>query len=355
MQLLDEVHRLREQLNQSVRNSNALAEQLHSKLEVQGDGSAASLQSLSGSKLHGVKEAVPQRSEVTQTTPTPTQSKSQTTHTWSHHRLGDPPTHSYRATLPRPGLSAMLPPQSEAKIPLGGIGTLTVKADVQMSDGSTSSLPQSTQPLWRGANTSLLFTTPQSHSSPYVRGTGPGTQHSSHAPSLSQRARVSEEAKLFSTRGAGTGVQKSPHISGSERLTEDTGQQTLDDYLTQEGIPKLEPAMSLYSHHSSSSSLPASLSGDGHRNTSTATARAGLRHTTFSTTQTASHVPPSASALPGGTGREYQSLESRLKQALESSTLQVHLIMLIVTHCSTMGSTLGGFDGECYGGEDVYT
>lgn len=317
MQLLEEVRRLREQLNQGVRNSNALAEQLHSKLdEAQGEGSAVSLQSSSGSRVHGVKEAVPQRSEGIQTTPTPLQPKPQTSDTWSHHHLHKPQTHVSnieQPTLPHVGLGATLPPLSGARVPLGGIGTLTVRADVQMSDSSTVSLPQSTRPL-HVADTSLTFTAPQSHSSPYTRRTGPGIHHSSHAPLLSEQGRVGEEGtktKLYSTRGTATGVHKSPHITGPM----DTGQRQLDDYLAREGIPKLEPVVSaLHSHQSSSSLL-----SDGDAAT-TAAATDGLRHTTSSTTQTASHPPPLAS---GGAGREFQSLESRLKQALESSTLQV--------------------------------
>ena len=318
MQLLEEVRRLREQLNQGVRNSNALAEQLHSKLdEVHGEGSAVSLQSSSGSRVHGVKEAVPQRSEGTQTTPTPMQPKSQTSGTWSHH-LHDPQTHNSNTEQPTLPLGVPLPPQSGARVPLGGIGTLTVRADLQMSDSSTISLPQSTRPL-HVADTSLTFTAPQSHSSPYTR-TGPGVHHSSHAPSLSEQGRVGEEgtkSKLYTTRGAATGVQKSPHIT---RATEVTGQHPLDEYLAREGMPKLEPVMSTVHSRQSSSSLPVSLSGGGCGHTATTTAATdGLRYTTSSTTQTASH-PPLAS---GGAGREYQSLESRLKQALESSTLQV--------------------------------
>ena len=242
---------------QGVRNSNALAEQLHSKLdEAQGEGSAVSLQSSSGSRVHGVKEAVLQRSEGTQTTPTPLQPKSQTSGTWSHHHLHEPQTHvsnTEHRTQPHVGLSATLPPLSGARVPLGGIGTLTVRADVQMSDSSTISLPQSTRPL-HIADTSLTFTAPQSHSSPYTRRTGPGVHHSGHAPSLSEQGVVGKEgtkAKLYSTRGTATGVYKSPHIT---RSTDITGQRPLDEYLP-EGSPKLEPVVVHFTHQSSSSLL----------------------------------------------------------------------------------------------------
>ena len=371
VQLLEEVRRLREQLNQGVRNSSALAEQLRSKLGTQG----SPLQSASstGSHEHG-EGAEPQRSAGTQTTPTctqpplhvRTQMASSLTRRPGEPQAGTSPAgHGYTASLPRSQPSAA---PYTAKLSLGSIGTLTVKADVLMSDASSSSLPQLT-PSARPprADASLLLSAPRSHSSPFVRGMGPGgsgQQRVSHTSLMSDRGRGGEEmaTKLFGTGVAG--IHKSIHIAGSKGSLEHSRQQQqqqqqqqpVDDYLTRESIPKLEPTLgSLHSLHSRQSSTSSSASvsgaGGGNRGSRTAAAVTTNRRTATSTTQTASAAtaarnppqPPPGFTLPRGVGGEFESLESRLKKALESSSLQVW-------HC-VWGGGGGGRGGEGEGRE----
>ena len=335
-----------------MRNSSALAEQLRSKLGTQG--SPLQSASSSGSHEHG-EGAEPQRSEGTQTTPTCTQPPSHVRTQMASsltRRPGEPQAgtspagHGYTASLPRSQPSAA---PYAAKLSLGSIGTLTVKADVLMSDASSSSLPQLT-PSARPprADASLLLSAPRSHSSPFVRGMGPGgsgQQRVSHTSLTSERGRGGEEmaTKLFSSGVAG--IHKSTHIAGSKGSLEHSRQQQqqqqqqqqpLDDYLSREGIPKLEPTMgSLHSLHSRQSSTSSSASvsgaGGGNRGSRTAATVTTNRRTASSTTQTASSAtaarnppqPPPGFTLPRGVGGEFESLESRLKQALESSSLQV--------------------------------
>ena len=316
------MRRLREQLNQGVRNSDALAQQLHSKLEEQQQQSEEEDEeeeeeeedeeekdeeeedeegSYSGSQVHLERKA--RTSGGTQTAPSHTRTshrQQQTSHSWRPH-----------TTFNQPTTSTVLhhtPSGPEAKISLGGIGTLTVKADVQMtSDTSTASLPQ----LSASYNPSLYLSAPQSQSSPFVRGVG--LQSSSHTHSASKRAKGTSAADS----GSQTRQQQGTHTT--------TDGHSFNEYLSREGIPKLEPVLTpLHSRQSSSAASAASLSG-GIGNTSSFTA---TRPRPVSST--AAHPP--SSTVPGGVQREFESLESRLKQALESSTLQVYHTQCEYTH-----------------------
>ena len=346
LQLLEEVRRLREKLHQGVRNSDALSERLRSKLDTQQrrrqeeEGSASTLHSSSGSQVNG-ERVEPQRSEGTQTTPSNTQqerTRPQATYSWTRSRPSESQTHTERRHVATGPLYTTPGPQREAKLSLGSLGTLTVKADVLMSDASTTSLPQSSRSarLLRMTDPSLLLSAPQSQSSPFVRGVG--VQHTSHAPSLSERGgRVGEEVKttLFSTRGTGSGTHHRPtHVTGSGTQVDDT-RQPLDDYLAREGIPKLEPAMTPLRSRRSSTSSAASLSWGAPPNSST-TVGGTRRQPASAATQTApghTHLPPSATPGGGTVEREFESLESRLKQALESSTLQVYSVSVCDCVC----------------------
>ena len=351
LQLLEEVRRLREQLHQGVRNSDALAEQLRSKLdaeqqeqeeeeegEEEEDGEGDGESSSSGSQD---EDETMHRSKVTvRTTPTDGQTRHQTTQSWSRSHpqtsIAAEPSHT---TASLPHLTTSFP--GEARIPLGGgIGTLTVRADVQMSgDGSSSSLPQvshSTAAPQLRDGASFVLSAPRSQSSPFVRGVG--LQHSSHAPSsVGRGGRVSEDvrANLFGTSGGRGGIHPSSHIR-------DGASHQLDDYLSREGIPKLEPAVTSRHSRQSSVSSAASLS-DQLRHT----AAGGGARVTGSTQTSAPHTHSSPHAATGGLAEGggsgvFENLESRLKLALESSTLQVHVhvhVLLTYTCSLVTGNT----------------
>ena len=225
---------------------------------------------------------------------------------------------SFTAAGPIPR-STHLPPPHETRIPLGGgLGTLTVRANVKMtSDGSASSLPQLSLSgkTPRRDDPSLLLSAPCSHSSPFVAGAGLRT--SSHAPSASTRfPRTSEEEVKLGVRDAST---------GTHRHTADSTSHSFSDYITREGIPKLEPAV-----HPSYPTPAASL-GRGHPPPPTTSS-----HLPLSSSHPPSSHPPSSSThtppptpRPSTDGRkkrrEFESFESRLKQALESSQVRFPL------------------------------
>ena len=338
-QLLDEVKRLREQLQRGVRNNDALAEQLRSKLDLQSEreeedgGSSHS----SGSRVDEEEERETRRRQ-----PRVTISGSRPLVTAT---TAAEPSSSAAGAIPRS--THLTAPAPEARVPLGGgLGTLTVRADVKMtSDGSATSLPQLSlsgkTPLRE--DPSLHLSAPRSHSSPFVKGAGLHT--SSHAPSTSARfvPRTGEEDRRPGTRDAPT------HTPATE-----TGRHSLSDYLAREGIPKLEPAV----YPSASVFLPATSRGRGSApHSSTAARETSHPHPPpFSTSHppplstshppplstshppplstshppplSTSHPPPLSTSTPHPSTdgrrrrRDFESFESRLKQALESSQVR---------------------------------
>ena len=245
--LLEEVRKLQEQLRRGVRNTDALARQLRSKLDLRQPEDEVDL-------------------GAGQTTP----------------RVGERAGHT--------GLSSSAhvpsgPP--ETKISLGGLGTLTVRADVRMSsDGSGTSLPQLSlsDRTPRKPGHSLHLSAPRSHSSPLVKGAGLQTSSRAHSTSARSAPRSGEEA--------GTAARAS-----------------FSDYVAREGIPKLEPAI----HPPTTGSVP-----------------------TVPNVPAAHNSPPhwqSMSTEGGRRRREYESLESRLREALENSNLQVHVYCMCVCVC----------------------
>ena len=306
LRLLDEVKGLRKQLQRGIRNNDALAQQLRSKLELQsereeeeeeeGDGEGSRS---SGSQVDGGGSVGGRR---------PRHVTGYSGHMTSTTAVG--PSSTASGPIPR---STHLPPPHETRIPLGGgLGTLTVRADVKMtSDGSASSLPQ----LSLSGRTphrddpSLLLSAPRSHSSPFVKGAG--LRMSSHAPSASSRfPRTSEEEGKLGVRDAST---------GTHRHTADSTSHSFGDYITREGIPKLEPAV-----HPSYPTPAASL-GRGHPPPPTTSSHLPL---SSSHPPSSTHTPP-PTPRPSTDGRrkrrEFESFESRLKQALESSQVRIPL------------------------------
>ena len=272
-EVLEEVQGLQNQLRQGVRNADALSRQLASKLEFQHT------QREEEEEVDGEEEneATPRTDQKRQM---PTTSSAATRDN-SAHFAGS-------ACL----VSASAP---EAKIPLGALGTLTVRADVKMtSDGSTSSLPQLsvTGRAPHRDEPSLTLPAPRGHSSPFVKGAG--LRESSHAhPSSGQTApRCGKEA------------------GESAKLS-------FSDYLTREGIPKLEPTL----HHSH---LPSTTRTGAEREEERGGAGPQLSSSvTHPLPHQRSSPPPSLSATDRGRRRQFESFESRLKEALESSSLQV--------------------------------
>ena len=273
--------------------------------------------------------------EGTQTTPIhskPAQTQTSSGHahlyTWSHTSSGVPSTteHGTDASLHRHHLHTATRPEAK---PLSAIGTLTVTADVQMSDGSTISLPQSTHAARPHGGEASFLPAPQDHSSPLLKGVGSGGhgQHLGPASHSSGRTRGGEvKTKLF---GKGAAIHKSTQIAGGGS-SEFSRRQQSHEYLSREGIPKLEPALSSHrsshSHQSSSSSSSSAASlSDSRRHNPSTTPR--NKHTAASTASfTAAHPPHPSHPLPPiqpQSAGEFESLESRLKKALDSPTLQV--------------------------------
>ena len=282
---------MREQLQRGVRNSDALAEQLRSKLDLTHSEGGRDEEDGGGSRSSGSQvDGGEGETALGRRGPPPQADQHLTSATARPGLTAGVSSSVAGAVAPSPQLTSRPP---ETRILLGGLGTLTVRADVKMTtDGSTASLPQlslSSQTPRRN-DPSLLLSAPRGHSSPFVKGVG--LQSSSHAPSASQRD--------SRTGGEGLKTRETMTHSQGHPQTADDARRSLTDYLSREGIPKLEPA------------IPPSYPPP--------TAERGAPRVSSS----AGKAPSASPSTERRRKREFESFESRLQQALDSSSLQVN-------------------------------
>ena len=210
LQLLEEIRRLREQLDQSIRNNQALSEQLQSRLE----------QTQSETTLHfSTTQASPGYGRSTQTTPP------KATSSTGHTQTTPPKRHTSRGTSPHVRVSSR---STSTRVPLstkgtgtkaqGTTGRTTISlnydsesslqnsfSENKLSDTSASSLSQPhTSPSNHHRSTAhtststTAFTPPNDSSTPHTRHSDPLTRSTTHNTSFSPPSKRKDHSTLTS-------------------------------------------------------------------------------------------------------------------------------------------------------------
>ena len=392
LQLLEEVRKLREQLDSSIRSNNLLAEQLRSRLAEQ----EASHGTTSTSETHiSISRASPaSKTKGSQTTPrsprtyargregqsgsarraadkgtspsyihvseksTGTQVPTSEKGTGTHHV---PPTEhtksstfrSERASTHYHHRDAARPPAPHGGSPLGGSLSYT---DVHLSDSSTSSFshppstskPKAGETVSTSATTFTTFTLPKDTSTPHTRGGASARSTSSreHFTSAASDAQKGSQSRLFSDGIHGDRVTRVTYHSRGVN-TDVPKRSRFDEFLTKGPTLDSSSASSFYSRTTttglhegepSTGDLGASSSSHAWRRP----ASTGSHGATPGVPPT-SHATPLSSLLHGAGG--FESLETRLQQALDSSTLPVCAVLcseyLKCSHNHTVACLLG--------------
>ena len=369
LQLLEEVRKLREQLDGSIRSNNLLAEQLRSRLAEQ----EASHATTSTSETHiSISRASPgTKTKESQTTP-----RSPRTHARgregqsgparraadkgtspSYVHVTEKSTGTQVPTSEKGAGTPHVPPTEHTKSssstfrsertsthyhhhdtarpqaphggsPLGGSLSYT---DVHLSDSSTSSFshPPSTsrpKPGETVSTSTTTFTSPKDTSTPHTRsGTARNTSSRDHFTSAASSAQKgSSQSRPFSDGIHGDRVTRVTYHSRG--LNTDTPKRSRsDEFLTKGPTLDSSSASSFYSRTTTtrlhdSEPPTGDLGASSSSHTWRRPASTGSHGATAGVPPT-SHASPLSSLLHGAGG--FESLETRLQQALDSSTLPV--------------------------------
>ena len=321
LQLLEEVRSLRDQLHQSIRSNSALADQLRSRMEQSTTNTA--------SEVHIHHGATP-FTFPTRTTPT---EKSTGVHTPKSDKATSPlhPTpppgtehgSSYRTQRTSTHHHYHHHHSGTDTPPLGTSDIKLTSSATSSSHSATTSTPRARNTVTLSA-TNVTFTSPRDTSVPHFTS----TRFTSGVPSgrgrrfddSVQSDRVTRVKHI--SRGVNTSVPQRSHS---------------DEFLTANG-PSLDSSTSSFYSHSSTTRL--------HGAADSSIPQARRRPTSAETHGTSFRPPPVSLSAFHGTG-DFDALELKLKQALDSPTLQVsaalelHHLLLFINPCTTPPSLQG--------------
>ena len=293
MQLLEEVRKLREQLNQSIQSNSALAHQLQSRLNESHSSNTPLHYSMhaSPSSVPAATQTSTKRSTSKGTTSSrvPVLDKSTGTHVPTSHRSTHTSTH--RSTEHTSSTS---------------LHDTSASSLSQQDYSSSSGVPPRSGDRVSVKTTTVLFTPPKDTSTP--------------------------QSGLRSSRATSERLNRTTRISQGVNTDGALPRSQSDEFVRAGRVPKLDSSSSssFYSHSSSTRVHDSTLGGgEGGRRGGTKDWR---RPTGAESAARRTTGPFSASGL---SSREFESLETRLQQALDSSSLQV---CIQHTHTHTMQS-----------------
>ena len=331
LQLLEEVRSLRDQLHQSIRSNSALADQLRSRMEQSTTNTASEVHIHHGATPF----TFPTRTTPSQTAPhTRLSGKSTGVHTPMSDKATSPlhPTpppstehsSSYRTQRTSTHHHYHHHHSGTDTPPLGTSDIKLTSSATSSSHSATTSTPRARNTVTLSA-TNVTFTSPRDTSVPHFTGTrfsGVPSGRGRRFDDSLQSNRVTRVKHI--SRGVNTSI---PQRSRS------------DEFLTANG-PSLDSSTSSFHSYSSTSRL--------HGAADSSIPRARQRPTSAETHGTSFRPPPVSLSAFHGTG-EFDALELKLKQALDSPTLQVSAalelrhLLLFINPC-TVSPSLQGAD-----------
>ena len=323
LQLLEEVRSLRDQLHQSIRSNGALADQLRSRVE-QG-----TTRTTSEVHIHHVPGATPFTSSTrTRSSQTAPHTRLSEKSTGIHTSMSDKATSPLHPTPPRTEHSTSYRTQRTSThhhYHHHHSGANTPPVDIKLTSSAPSSSHSTTTSSPRAGNTvtvsatNVTFTSPRDTSIPHFNGSRFTSSRGRQFDDSLQSDRVTRVKHI--SRGVNTSV---PQRSRS------------DEFLTANG-PSLDSSTSSFYSHSSTTRL--------HGTADSSIPRTRQRPTSTGTHGTSFRPPPVSLSAFHGTG-DFDALELKIKQALDSPTLQVsvasefHDLLQFINLCSSLA--LGG-------------
>ena len=319
---------LRDQLHQSIRSNSALTDQLRSRME-QGTTKTAS-----EVHIHHMPGATPFTSSTrTRSSQTAPHTRLSEKSTGIHTSMSDKATSPLHPTPPRTEHSSSYRTQRTSTRHHyhhhhSGTNTPPVGTrDIKLTSSATSSSHSTTTSSPRAGNTvtvsatNVTFTSPRDTSIPHFNGSRFTSSRGRQFDDSIQSDRVTRVKHI--SRGVNTGV---PQRSRS------------DEFLTANG-PSLDSSTSSFYSHSSTTRL--------HGTADSSIPRTRQRPTSSETHGTSFRpLPVSLSAFHGA--GDFDALELKLKQALDSPTLQVsvaldfHNLLQFINLWTALSLTLGG-------------